>query len=74
MEERNEAQRLGIGEGRDEEAQKFAQGKGGANFAQGEGVVRISHKWIGSANFAQCTIHPCKCEIGFFQMAKSFGF
>ena len=33
-EQRNEAQRLGIGEGRDEEAQKFAQGKG---------VVRISH-------------------------------
>ena len=33
--QRNEAQRLGIGKGRDEEAQKFAQGKG---------VVRISHK------------------------------
>ena len=32
-EQRNEAQRLGIGEGRDEEAQKFAQGKGGVNFA-----------------------------------------
>ena len=43
MEERNEAQRLGIGEGRDEEAQKFAQGKGGANLAQGKCVVRISH-------------------------------
>ena len=34
MEQRNEAQRLGIGKGRDEDAQKFAQGKG---------VVRISH-------------------------------
>ena len=42
--QRNEAQRLGIGEGRDEEAQKFAQGKGGANLAQGKCVVRISHK------------------------------
>ena len=52
----------------------FAHRKGGASFAQGEGIVRISYKWRGSANFAQCTIHPCKCEIGFFQMAKSFGF
>ena len=34
MEQRNEAQRLGIGEGKDEEAQKFTQGKGGVNFAQ----------------------------------------
>ena len=43
MEQRNKAQRLGIGEGRDEEAQKFVQGKGGANFVQGKCVARISH-------------------------------
>nr|CAN78987.1 hypothetical protein VITISV_006886 [Vitis vinifera] len=44
MEQRNEAQRLGIGEGRDEEAQKFAQGKGG---------VKILHKGMCCVNFAQ---------------------
>ena len=42
MEQRNEAQRLRIGEGRDEEAQKFAQGKSGA---------KISHKGGGVCEF-----------------------
>ena len=65
---------LGLGRVGMKKLEKFAQGKGGAKFAQEEGVVRILHNGIGSANFAQCTIHPCKCEIGFFQMAKSFGF
>ena len=39
MEQRNEAQRLRIGEGRDEEAQKFAQGKSGAKISHKGGVV-----------------------------------
>ena len=45
MEQRNEAQRLRIGEGRDEEAQKFAQGKSGAKiFHKGMCCAKISHK------------------------------
>ena len=45
MEQRNEAQRLGIGEGRDEEAQKFTQGKGGAKIShKGMCCEKISHK------------------------------
>ena len=44
MKQRNEAQRLGIGDGRDEKAENFAQGKGGA---------KISHKEMCCANFAQ---------------------
>ena len=43
MEQRNEAQRLGIGEGRDEEAQKFAQGKGGTKISH-MCCAKISHK------------------------------
>ena len=45
MKQRNEAQRLGIGEGRDEEAQKFAQGKGGVKISyKGMCCAKISHK------------------------------
>ena len=41
--------------------------KGGcyANFAQGNVLCE---------NFAQGTIHPCKCEIRFFQMAITYSF
>ena len=65
MEQRNKAQRLRIGEGRDEEAQKFAQGKGGANFAQGKCVVRISH----NALFTRAN-----AKLWWFQMATILGF
>ena len=45
MEQRNEAQRLGIGEGMDEEAQNFSQGKGGAKIShKGMCCAKISHK------------------------------
>ena len=45
MEQRNEAQRLGIGEGRDGEGQKFAQGKSGAKISQkGMCCAKLSHK------------------------------
>ena len=52
---RNDAKRLGIGEGRDGEAQKFAQGRVLCeNFAQGDVLCE---------NFAQGTIHPPKCKF-----------
>ena len=65
-EQRNEAQRLGIGEDRGEKSQKFAQG--------GK-VVRISHKWIVLCEFR--TMHYSlvqDAKLWFFQMAKIFGF
>ena len=43
-------------------------------FAQGKWCAKFSHTTRGCANFAQGTIHPCKCEIGFFQMAITSSF
>ena len=73
--QRNEAKRLGIGEGRDGEAQKFAQGRVLCeNFAQGDVlcefrtrqcVVRSSHKTL----FTRPNAKICG-----FQMAKILGF
>ena len=56
MEQRNEAQRLGIGEGRDEEAKKFAQGKSGAKISHNGGVVRVSHNTICCAKISHNTL------------------
>ena len=50
-EQRNEAQRLGIGEGRGENPKNSHKGVGWCEFRTRE---------LGGANFAQCTIHLCK--------------
>ena len=50
---------------------KFSH-KGGwcANFShKGGGCASFAHHKVVCEIFAQGTIHPCKCEIGFFQMA-----
>ena len=39
------------------------------NSHKGGCCAKISHQIMCCAKFAQGTIHPCKCEIGFFQMA-----
>ena len=63
--QRNEAKRLGIGEGRDGEAQKFTQGRVLCeNFAQ-----RMC-----CANFAQGNIHPPKCKIVVLSNGKNSWF
>ena len=56
---------LGFKEGGDEEPQNFTQGKGGANFAQGKCVVRISH----NALFTRAN-----AKLWWFQMATILGF
>ena len=85
MEQRNKAQRLGIGEGRDGEGQKFAQGKSGAkishkgmccaNFAQGDVLCKnFAQGRVLCENFAQDTIHPPFAKLRLVQMVKFFGF
>ena len=65
-EQRNEAQRLGIGEGRGENPKNSHKGVGWCEFRTRE---------LGGANFSQCTIHLCKMRnLWFLQMAKIFGF
>ena len=75
MKQRNEAQRLGIGDGRDEKAENFAQGKGGAKIShKGMCCANFAQRDVLCENFAQGTIHPLKCKIGFFQMAITSSF
>lgn len=53
MEQRNETQRLGIGEGRYGETEIFAQGGGGVRiFRTREGGVRVSHTTRWCAKFS----------------------
>ena len=55
---------------------KFSH-KGGwcANFShKGGGCASFAHHKVVCEIFAQGTIHPCKCEIRFFQMAITSSF
>ena len=60
----DKAQRLGIGEGRDEEIEKFSQGKGYAKISHKGGCyAKISHKGGCYAKFSYNTIHSPFCNF-----------